>query len=570
MYDDVDGPVSRGEMESGTIENVSRDNVRLLLIVAAFAAFAACAGLWSLPPIDRDESRFAQATAQMIESDDYLVIRFQDRERNKKPAGIYWLQAASVSVLSDVEKREIWAYRIPSVAGAILAAIFTFLIGKNLYDQRTAFLAALLIASAPVTAVEATVAKTDSMLLALICAAQFAFVKVYAGVQQNKPAGLKWPITFWAAQSAAILVKGPVAPIVSVLTGVGLLSRNPRTAWITRMRPVLGVLILITLITPWALAIGGATEGRFFSEAMGGDLLSKIASAQESHAGPPGYHLLLVWILFWPAAALLAPGLFLIWRERDQWQARFLLSWVIPAWVVFEFTATKLPHYVLPLYPALAIIAARAATRPAAPTSAFVRPGALLYGVVSFVAAGFIVALPALLEERSLIPASVVAAGFVGVASLFITSLFWRGRSFQGGIAASGLAAAVAWIVLTGIMPALTKPAISSRLSAALEEAARHPLTDDALPVALAGYSEPSAVFLLGTDTVLTSGADAASKLISGEISAAIIDRTEQQYFLSHIDSAQTDVHALAEINGLNYSNGQRVSLSIFVRDTSN
>lgn len=557
-------------MRPGAMKEGRRLNAWLAPIAAAFAAFVACAGLWSLPPIDRDESRFAQATAQMIESGDYLVIRFQDRERNKKPAGIYWLQAASVSVLSDVGKREIWAYRIPSVVGAILAAIFTFLIGKSLYDQRTAFLAALLIASAPVTAVEATVAKTDCMLLALICIVQFAFVKIYAGMQQGEKATLRWPIVFWAAQSAAILFKGPVALVVSILTGVGLLSGKPRIAWIKRLQPILGLALLIALIAPWALAISDATEGRFFIDAMGGDLLSKVASAQESHAGPPGYHLLLVWILFWPAAALLAPGLFHIWRERDQWQARFLLSWIIPAWIVFEFTATKLPHYVLPLYPAVAIVAARAATRHTPPTSAFVRPGALLYGIVSLVAAGFIIALPVLLEEQSLVPVSILAACSVAVAGFFIASLFWRGRGFQGGVAASGLAAVVAWIVLTGIMPALSKPAISPRLSAALEEVERHPLKNDAPPIALAGYSEPSAVFLLGTNTILTSGADAADKLLADEIGAAVIEHSEKEFFLSQIETMQTSVRVLAVIDGLNYSNGQRVSLSVFVRDTSN
>ncbi len=96
-----------------------------VLLVAFFAAATAVAGLTSLPPLDRDEARFAQATAQMLESGDYIAIRFQDRERNKKPAGIYWLQAASVAAFSEVGAREIWAYRIPSLVGVVLAAMFT-------------------------------------------------------------------------------------------------------------------------------------------------------------------------------------------------------------------------------------------------------------------------------------------------------------------------------------------------------------------------------------------------------------------------------------------------------------
>src|ERR1700741_4241079 len=91
--------------------------------VAAFIAFlAGLPGMLAVPPLDRDESRFAQATAQMLETHDFVVIRFQDQPRFKKPVGIHWLQAASVSLLSDPEARAIWAYRIPSLLGAMLAA----------------------------------------------------------------------------------------------------------------------------------------------------------------------------------------------------------------------------------------------------------------------------------------------------------------------------------------------------------------------------------------------------------------------------------------------------------------
>src|SRR6516165_8370986 len=74
------------------------------------------------PPFDRDESRFAQATAQMLETRDFVVIRYQDEPRFKKPVGIHWLQAAAVTLTSDPEARSIWAYRIPSLLGAMLAA----------------------------------------------------------------------------------------------------------------------------------------------------------------------------------------------------------------------------------------------------------------------------------------------------------------------------------------------------------------------------------------------------------------------------------------------------------------
>ena len=92
------------------------------VLAALLTLIAGLPGLLLLPPLDRDESRFAQATSQMLESGDYVDIRYQDEPRWKKPVGIYWMQAIAVGLTSDVEDREIAPYRIPSLLGAMLAA----------------------------------------------------------------------------------------------------------------------------------------------------------------------------------------------------------------------------------------------------------------------------------------------------------------------------------------------------------------------------------------------------------------------------------------------------------------
>lgn len=503
----------------------------------------------------------------MLESGDYITISFQDKERNKKPAGIYWLQAASVSAFSDVNAREIWAYRIPSLIGVVFAAIFTFLAGAKLYDLRTGFLAGLLLSSAPVVAAEATIAKTDGVLLALICLAQLAFVHVYHGVRTNSAQKPWWTATFWLAQGAAILVKGPIGPMISAFTGVGLLLGRPRWSWIGAMKPITGIIILIAIVAPWAFAIWSATEGRFFSDALGGDMLGKVGSVQESHAGPPGYHAALVWLLFWPAAALIGAGMIHIWRDRQQWQARFLLSWIVPGWIVFEIAATKLPHYVMPLYPALAIVAAHAALRDGNMPTLSRRVGAIVYGFIGLVAAGLVAYLPIGLSAAPIAPMCFAVAAIVAVASLLIAAVFYRGNAFTGGVAASGLAALYAWTLMTGILPGLSDLAMSPRLSTALELAERHPLKDGLAPAALAGYSEPSAVFLLGTETILTTGGDAAHQLMNGTASVAIVEDRQRADFDAVIATRRAEMTELTVIDGLNYSNGKKVSLAIIMRE---
>ncbi|MBU3972877.1 MAG: glycosyltransferase family 39 protein, partial [Alphaproteobacteria bacterium] len=109
------------------------------LLAALVALLAGLPALLLLPPLDRDESRYAQATSQMLESGDFVDIRFQDDPRWKKPVGIYWMQAAAVAVTSSVENRDIAPYRIPSILGAMLAAAACAWAGAAMFGQRAGF-----------------------------------------------------------------------------------------------------------------------------------------------------------------------------------------------------------------------------------------------------------------------------------------------------------------------------------------------------------------------------------------------------------------------------------------------
>src|SRR5438309_10212364 len=121
-----------------------------LLAALCFALYLP--GIAAIPPLDRDEARFAQASRQMLETGEFLRIRFQDEARNKKPAGIYWMQAAAVSAFSRPEATAIWPYRLPSLVGGVAAVLLTFALGTALFagageGRRIAVIAAVLLAS---------------------------------------------------------------------------------------------------------------------------------------------------------------------------------------------------------------------------------------------------------------------------------------------------------------------------------------------------------------------------------------------------------------------------------------
>jgi 4-amino-4-deoxy-L-arabinose transferase-like glycosyltransferase len=110
-----------------------------------------------------------------------------------------------------------------------------------------------------------------------------------------------------------------------------------------------------------------ATDGAFWAAAIGGDLAPKLAGGHETHGAPPGFHALALPLLAFPATLLLPAAAVVAWRRRREPGVRFALAWLVPAWILFEATPTKLPHYVLPLYAPLAWLCAAGLAEAATP-----------------------------------------------------------------------------------------------------------------------------------------------------------------------------------------------------------
>src|SRR6266542_4461807 len=143
-------------------------HARAVMVLLVVALLGFLPGFFSIPPIDRDETRFAQATKQMVETGDFIDIRFQDEVRYKKPVGIYWLQAGVVMAAEALgvpsARTRIWLYRVPSLVGATGAVLLTYWTALAFAARREAFLAALMLAGSILLSVEARLAKTDAML----------------------------------------------------------------------------------------------------------------------------------------------------------------------------------------------------------------------------------------------------------------------------------------------------------------------------------------------------------------------------------------------------------------------
>jgi 4-amino-4-deoxy-L-arabinose transferase-like glycosyltransferase len=344
----------RTAMTASAISLGGRTGVQLGWLGLAFLALLTfLPGFATLPVTDRDEARFVQASRQMVQSGDFIDIRFQDDARYKKPVGIYWLQNVPVALSGQSDAAPLWVYRLSSLAGAVLSVLLVAVVGAPLVGQGPAFLAGALFASGLVIGGEARIAKTDAALLVTILVSQAALVRLW--LAKEAPRG--WVYAFWLSLAAGVLIKGPVGPMVPALTILALTLWERRAAW---LRPLLSpgaILLALAVALPWFIAITLRSDGTFWQASVGQDLLAKVVSGQEGKGAPPGTHLLAMFLTFWPAAALLILVVPQIWAARAEPATRFLIAWAVPVWLVFEAVPTKLVHYTLPVLPALALLA---------------------------------------------------------------------------------------------------------------------------------------------------------------------------------------------------------------------
>jgi 4-amino-4-deoxy-L-arabinose transferase-like glycosyltransferase len=520
-------------------------------------------GFFSIPAIDRDEARFAQATKQMVETGDFVDIRFQEDVRYKKPVGVYWLQSAVVEGASKLglprAQLRIWLYRVPSLIGAIGAVLLTYWAALAFVTRRGAALAALMMCSCVVLGAEARLAKTDALLLLTVVAAMGAMARVYLSWQRGEdPAQPPWssPAIFWTALAGGILLKGPLILMFVGLTILVLAVLDRSAVWLWRMRPVWGLMWMLVLVLPWFILIFLRAGDAFFANSLGGDMLSKLA-AQESHGAPPGLYLLLFWVTFWPGAALAGMAAPAVWRARREPGAQYLLAWLIPSWIVFELVLTKLPHYVLPLYPAIAILAVGALERRVLSRS-WLRRGAAWWFAIPAIGSVIAIVGAIKLTHQPVFPAWPLLA----VAMIFGLIAWWlfeesraEGSLLNAVIAAAFLAAGIYGVVL----PSLTTLFPSAEAARALRN-----VVCVGPKAAAAGFHEPSLVFMTGTDTLLTDGSGAADFLGQGTCRFALVESRSERSFVQRAEAIGLRYKVGTRIDGYNISQGKAVSIAIF------
>nr|WP_245411045.1 glycosyltransferase family 39 protein [Microvirga flavescens] len=545
------------------VEFFERSHARICLVLVLLSLACFLPGFTSLQPMDRDEPRYAQASKQMLETGDVVDIRFQDEARHKKPVGIYWLQSISVAIGEAAgipeARTTIALYRIPSLLGAGAAVLLTYWAALAFLGRRGAFLSAALMATSIILMVEARLAKTDAVLAACSIAAMGGLARAYLG-RGAAVLPRSALVTFWLGFAIGILVKGPLVLMFVGLTAAILSYRERSVRWLLALRPWSGLVVTLLIVLPWFIAIALKSHGAFFAASVGQDMLGKVGTAQRYHWAPPGFYLTAFFATFWPGAILASIAIPFAWNNRREDAIAFALAWVVPSWLIFEAVPTKLPHYVMPLYPAIAIVTVMAIGR------SFVGPHRPLAKIstflIPFIPVGLTIGLPIAnwnldqtLPYRAL-PALIVSSGI----ALYAWRLFVKGRV----VACLSASLFSAIFLAIGVFGFAQLDLRSLKISPRLAQAAR----DVACPkplVATLGYREPSLVFLTGTNLdMLETGEEAAAFLAKGGCRVVFVEKRFEDDFRAASARLKVSPALSTRVTGFNINSGRRADIGVF------
>jgi 4-amino-4-deoxy-L-arabinose transferase-like glycosyltransferase len=373
----------------------------LLLLTVAGCLFLPNLGAPSL--WDIDEGHNAEAAREMLESGNWLVPTFNFQLRDHKPPLLYWLQMAAYRYFGINE----FAARLPSALAGLAGVLITYELGRRMFGVGTGLFAGLVLASAAMFTASAHFANPDALLDALSLLTLFLFWRGFTGNHRG------WFIPAAVCMGLAVLTKGPVGLLPAGVIGLFLLwSGRLHLLWDRRLFPAIFAFLVVAV--PWYAWVTAETKGEFTRGFFLTHNVGRFLSPMENHHGPIYYYLIALGLGFVPWSAFLPAA---VWyslksetaKERNgetvrEWLGlgekeatnhtnqhefcyswlfvrfvalffrsapatprrpfpvsafRFLACWIAVYFLFFSLAGTKLPNYILPVYPAVAILTAR-------------------------------------------------------------------------------------------------------------------------------------------------------------------------------------------------------------------
>jgi 4-amino-4-deoxy-L-arabinose transferase-like glycosyltransferase len=326
-----------------------------VVLVACLALASLLPGLGQTYLWDPDEPRFAAATREMMTSGNYLVPVFNGAARWEKPILFYWLQLAAFRTAGVNE----WSARLPSALAGAACVVLVYLLGRTLFNKRSAAVGAVLFLTTFRFVTYARQGLTDIPVLAFVLLAMYGFVRA-AGFSAADSNGAAAPrraaLLAWIAVALGALTKGPVGLLPCVVMIVWLIARRE---WqlLRTLRFGSGPLIAAAITVPWYAYALTVDRANFIRVHVEREIVARALSPSFGPQGGPLYYFQIAPGEVAPWTLLIACALvWTVWRWRsgpdsDRRAASLLVCWSASILILFSLARYKLPQYALPAYP---------------------------------------------------------------------------------------------------------------------------------------------------------------------------------------------------------------------------
>jgi len=402
------------------------------LLLAAFASALFSFGIGSYPLTDRDEALYSEVARECLDTGDWLTLHWQGKPWFIHAPLAMWVQATGFEVLGVSERTA----RLPSVLFGVGLVLLTAALGSRLFGRRVGFAAALILATSPLFFIIARMAILDMTFAFFVALSIYLFLRAW---DDENP---RFYPAFWLATGLATMAKGLWGLVLPAMVCFLYAISDSRRRRLLDWRLHASAVMWAAVVSPW-LIVGTIRHGRdFLDPVLVTNTYARLTTSVCEHRGAWWFYLpilavgLFPWIVLWPTA---------LFRGHGR-KGRLLLTWILPALILYSSARTKLPNYLLPLTPAFAIALASgvigAKRRYAQAAAMPVIGGAIAFGV----AAG--------LRSYDVFPGAGAPVGvlFFIVAAYAVAGLGFASRKDAGMVLSAICLASVLLLIPLGYM----------------------------------------------------------------------------------------------------------------------
>jgi 4-amino-4-deoxy-L-arabinose transferase-like glycosyltransferase len=537
-----------------------------LLIFLLYLLIAADSTLW-----DRDEPRYASVTTEMIRSGNYLVPTLDGRPWPEKPPLMYWLMSIPIRIFGPTAL----ACRLFCILGTVATCIVTYFIGKKLFSKKTALFSTVVLSSSMLLLFVGTMAIADGIVLPLITAVMLIFVTAL----KSRFGFIHFLLT-GIFLGLAMLAKGPIGLLpLFVIFPVIIFSRNHvkeklRTCLYICLAAILGVAIFML----WAVPASMSAGGDFFKTFITRNITGRATSPMEHHGGNwflyLPYYIPIIIAGFFPFILHLPGSLsaLLGGRIANRQTKILLIAWPLSIFLIMSIAATKLPHYILFIWPALALIVSNAVDPLKKDLLTerdrkWLRGGIWFFGPVAFLLTAAFIGGPFLLKTKSGLSItslnwSLPLCGLVIIVMAVVAIRYQLKEQFIKSSAAVLVGiAALLMPILIGVLPGIEQIKLPPRLAKIVTAK-----TDPNTPVYTYKFDEPSLDFYIGRPIQHLAGEKEVSDLLLQKKDCVLIIPKNLFDELS-VKSGKLPAEIIASVKGINYSKGKLLDMLVITKE---